>query len=399
MHKSLLLGALCASIAGFHCAPAFAQTLAAPDAKPNAAKPNGDALFDEARARLKVAGPNGSPVEKDLAPDENLRRQRLAVARNAPALAKLREALAANFANAANAGANNFSSGADAREMARQLAQEAAVRAADGQDVAAVRSSLDAIELGAQISSGSMISWLTGSAIDAVGRASLNETAPKLDAEQLRAAITRLAIIQIEVPTLQAVLRSEEKIALELGRPLVEDPKERAKLQAALQRPENPQDDFTHDQKRAILALSPAQFESNVRAVFAEGAMRAAGPYQSVIKADDLKGADPVTDLVKPSVGGLLRLVYERRVLNDRLALAALQLRLIKLESGAYPETFDAGADPFSAELAPLIYRRAGDSYVLYSVGPNGADDNATPVAKDQGANLDAKGDLVAPVL
>ena len=406
MNKSLLLGALCASIlAGLASVPAPAQTLAAPDAT----KPSGAALFNQARALLKVAGPNGSPLTRGLAPDENLRRQRLAVARNAPALAKLREALKANVTNAV--GVPDLSSGADAREFARQLAQESAVRAADGDALGAADSALDALELGAQTSSGSVIAWLTGNAIASVGRASLNEIAPQLDAAQTRAVITRLAIIQIEVPTIEAVLRGEEQIALELGRPLVQDPKARAKMQAQLLQPESALNNFTREQTRAVLALAPAQFESNVRAVFAEAAMRAAQPYQTAANADDLKGADPVTDLVKPSTGGLWRFAYERRNLDDQLALGALRLRLIKLESGAYPTTFEAGTDPFSPTLAPLIYKRVGDSYVLYSVGPDGKDENGAEIqtlrinqetgAKSVSDRLspDSFGDILAPEL
>ena len=406
MQKSLLLGALCVcTFAGLVPTPARAQTLP----MQNAVKPSGAALFNEARALLKAAGPNGSPMIMGLTPDENLRRQRLAVARNAPALAKLREALKANVTNAP--GVPDFSGGAAAREFARQLAQESAVRAADGDVTGAANSALDALELGAQTSSGSMIAWLTGNAIASIGRASLRAIAPRLDAEQTRAVVTRLALVQTEAPTFQSVLRQEEKIALDLGRPLVEDPKERAKMQAALLKPESPKDDFTHEQTRAILALTSAQFETNVHDIFAAAAMRAAQPYQTVAKADDLVGADPVTDLLQPSTRGLWRFGYERRVLNDRFDLSALRLRLIKLKSGAYPETFDAGVDPLSPDLAPLIYKRAGESYVLYSVGPDGKDNDGAKIQtvatdSETGAKsvsdrpeIISTGDIVAPVL
>ena len=405
MNKSLLLGALCACTCGFVVAPIDAQPLRAQNIAPK----SGYDLFVEARALLKAAGPNGSPVERDLAPDENLRRQRLAVARNAPALAKLREALKANVTNAP--GVPNISNGAAAREFARQLAQESAVRAADGDVLGAANSSLDALQLGAQTSSGSIIPWLTGNAIASVGRASLRAIAPRLDAEQTRAVVTRLAIIQLETPTLESVLRSEEQIALALGRPLVEDPKERAKMQAELLQPESAQHDFTHEQTRAILALTPAQFESNVRAVFKAAEISAAQPYQTVAKSEELIGADPVTELFTPPTRGYIRFGYERRVLNDRFDLSALRLRLIKLESGQYPATFDAGADPFSPTLAPLVYKRAGDSYVLYSVGPDGKDDNGAKIqtiATDSSTgaksvndrlDLDSTGDITAPVL
>ena len=107
----------------------------------------------------------------------------------------------------------------------------------------------------------------------------------------------------------------------------------------------------------------------------------------------------------------ITRFNSERNTLSNRLLAAALRLRAIKLESGVYPETFEAGIDPFSPTLAPLIYQREGESYVSYSVGPDGKDDNGTEIqtqvtdqktgAKSVSNRLQPEsfGDIVAPVL
>ncbi|HYW79334.1 MAG TPA: hypothetical protein VE890_07130, partial [Thermoguttaceae bacterium] len=61
-------------------------------------------------------------------------------------------------------------------------------------------------------------------------------------------------------------------------------------------------------------------------------------------------------------------------------------IRCYRLETGELPDTLadlmpdylsEVPEDPFSS--SPLIYRRAGDEYVLYSVGKDGIDDGGPP--------------------
>lgn len=78
----------------------------------------------------------------------------------------------------------------------------------------------------------------------------------------------------------------------------------------------------------------------------------------------------------------------------------ALQVGTYKEEHGEYPEQLDAlvpeyleriPVDLFNGE--PLIYRLEGDSFALYSVGPNFRDDNG--VTNDQGTADEDEGDLI----
>lgn len=57
----------------------------------------------------------------------------------------------------------------------------------------------------------------------------------------------------------------------------------------------------------------------------------------------------------------------------SRMARAALDLRGIRIANGAYPDEWEAPADPNGA--GPLGYRREGDGFVLWSVGEDGVDD------------------------
>lgn len=62
------------------------------------------------------------------------------------------------------------------------------------------------------------------------------------------------------------------------------------------------------------------------------------------------------------------------------------QLELHRLQGGSYPaELADVAAedlqDPFTGKQ--LLYRREGESYVLYSVGENGKDDGGKKLLGD----------------
>ena len=383
----------------------------------NVTTKSGYDLLLEAQKLLKLDGPNGEPTSAEkLAPDENLRRQRLAVARNAPALAKLREALNVGIATPPDIATGvgiPFQIYASAREMARQLNQEAAVAAADGDAMGAAQSDLTALRLGAQISRGSMIQELVGVAIAALARKSFGQHASLLNAAQSREVAGQWQQVLDKMPTYTEVLRDEEKTQLAFMRQNIaglNDPKQRAQAQAQLDGGKLDEDDAKL--MRQMLALSPAEIEADYHAIFDKAVARAATPYFAAIKSEPIQGANPVTNMTADMLNGsALRFSIERDIIANRELVAALKLHAAKLESGQYPATFDAGVDPFSPTLAPLIYKRAGDSYVLYSVGPDGKDENGAEIqtlltndatgVKSVSDRLTpaSTGDIVAPIL
>jgi len=98
---------------------------------------------------------------------------------------------------------------------------------------------------------------------------------------------------------------------------------------------------------------------------------------------------------------------YINRTGNE-LFLAALRLQAWRAEHGHCPDTLDAlqtdaigglPRDPFGD--GPFKYRRDGDGYVLYSVGPDRHDDGGRAVEEVQGEQKDhavapgSKGDYV----
>ena len=72
-----------------------------------------------------------------------------------------------------------------------------------------------------------------------------------------------------------------------------------------------------------------------------------------------------------------------------------LALNLHKLDEGTYPQTLDKLVPDYLSEMPqdifsgkPLIYRLQGEGYLLYSVGPDGKDDNGVAIKTDQTGDL-----------
>ena len=424
MFKFLLLGALCACLV---CAPVRAQDVAPADV----AAASGAQLFAEARA-LIVDGPNGEPLATEkLAPDENLRLQRLSVARNAPALAKSRAALRAYIVLPAfddatpDKALSHFDSINAVRNFARHLAQEAAVRAADGDALGAAQSSLDALELSSQAARGPIINALVGVATTAIARRSLTQNASGLNAAQLRQVAAQWEKISGTFPTYAQTLRDEEQLNLRLTYQNTaadiaqwSDPVAMAQAEAEMKEARAEGEFSDEEWKEAnesfaqVKGLTFADITAETRAIFDGALARANQPYFVARTQAPLRGKNPLAELSAQLLNNAnSRFPSERNIVNNRELVAALRLRAAKLESGGYPATFDAGTDPFSPTLAPLIYKRAGDSYVLYSVGPDGKDDNGAEIqtlttndetgAKTVSDRLapESTGDILAPIL
>ena len=83
--------------------------------------------------------------------------------------------------------------------------------------------------------------------------------------------------------------------------------------------------------------------------------------------------------------------VEEKAHALRRLAVVSLALAVWRAEEGGYPDKLDAlsptvlkaiPSDPFTDK--PLIYRRAGEGYVFYSVGPNMTDDGGVGSSEEK---------------
>jgi hypothetical protein len=86
----------------------------------------------------------------------------------------------------------------------------------------------------------------------------------------------------------------------------------------------------------------------------------------------------------------------ELRAMNMDLVRAALALRVYRMERGAFPEGLGALAPSILKEVPvdgfverALVYRREGNGYVMYSVGPNCVDDGGVERGKATRRNYD----------
>ena len=415
MRKVLIAGALCVCAVGWNCVPVRAQaTVSAPK---TAAQKRGADLLLAARAALATPF---EPAPDKLSPAEKLASQREIVARNAPALVLARQALRAGIEiPLPKSQDEDFDKLlTPAREMARQFRLEASVRAADGDAVAASQSALDALELGVQTGRGSQISALSGLAIAAIARRALEENALSLSAAQSREVADSWEKRAARTAEFAQILRNETEVSTAFLRSSPHMAESDAPMQRILAL-------FALKQALADGEMAPAEADealefmgfslddlaADLRATFDQAIVRAQMPYFAAARAEPIRGTNNITTLTLENVASpRTRLSFERDIVSNRLLVAALRLRASKLESGQYPETFNAGADPFSPTLAPLVYKRAGDSYVLYSVGPDGKDDNAAEIqtvkTDEKGAKTvsdrlapDSTGDISAPVL
>ena len=351
---------------------------------------SGYTLFLQA-GRLFQPTPKDLSITGGLAPTEKLRRQRLRIARNAEALKTFRAALRVGII---------MSDLSDREEILKFYPtlnnlsllsdDEIAVSVADKNWEGAQQTSLDTLEFGNQIGRGGMMNYLNYFTRSRQALEGARRFASQLNAQQSRDFANRWKLLSEQAPTYQQTLRDEEQIVLRAAR-----------SKSASQQPDT-----------AVEEQDNGDLEREVQRVFQQGIESAAMPYQAGIKSQNLENAN---DFIKNYASFPLsrnnRFGAASVTLGNRLFIAALQLRAIKIESGGYPQTFDAGVDPFSPDLAPLIYKREGDSYVLYSVGPDGKDENGAEIqtlrtnqetgTKSVSDRLspDSFGDIVAPVL
>lgn len=363
-------------------APAFSQVAPAPATQTAPAQSGYESLV-EAGAKI-LPGPNGGASNTDpkISPEENLKRERLAVARNAPALALVRLALALQqpvvvpplrFEGDLS---DDFKFNAGMRELARQFSQESDVRLADGDFAGAMNSRLDAMELGAVTGHGVLISMLVGVAIESIGLKDADKFAAHLGAVQCREAAARLKTIEARRTTLAQTLREEQRFALRSTLANFGNFKGMAEPK--------PAEDGTFPTAQDIAgfkALTPETLTRNSARLFDAVVEAAALPPSRAKNFPLPQDLDLFTKTSLALVeGGRYRFGFDRTVAQSRLVRAALELRAAKLEAGAYPTDFTALIDPFSPDSKPLVYKKTARDYLLYSVGPDGKDDDGAEI-------------------
>jgi len=370
---------LCAVLSGAFLSPVRAQTTQ------NTAQKSGYELLVEAGQKVIVK----RGVYDEVAPAEKLRRERASIARNAPALALMRQALRQPIAVPQRAPEKLFPRFARIRELARQLALESDVRFADGDFVGAMNSKVDAMEMGAAISHGPLIAGLVGVAMEAIGRKDAEKPAAHLSAAQCRAIEARLQAIEARRFTLAQTLRNEQSYTLYLQTGYLADMKTKKLAQIV-------DDEFLNAQDiKQLQTLTLEKLAQDNARFFDALVIDADKPYSNT--SPQLPPVSELNPFTRTNSlwakGSGYRFDFARPVAQNRLLRVALELRARKLEHGAYPETFQTPLDPFSPNSKPLVYRRTATSYLLYSIGPDGVDDGGKAVSER--LQPTSRGDLV----
>ena len=382
---------------------------------------------DEPNARLELARAAKAIVVKS---DERiLEREREVVASNAEGLQIIRGALQLPFRAEPLPEAEKLSDEelikllgdirpwASYRNMARLLATESRVRAADKNFTGAMQSAFDAQRLGVLIqSNGQVGDMLTGNAIEALARQQLRSLLPQFELATLKIALRELSQRQATTLTYAHTLRTNaawDRLSYEL---LLREVPQTVAQQMRAEWQRLAQAEIAQSQVAYIISAQQARVD-----IFSEEYMEALEeevPLPDALAADVVP-ADVVTDLVakqfRPSqiFYRTSRLSYENNRAQNALLLAEFALRAYELEHGKVATSWDelvpaylpqAPADPFDYEHALRLTTRDGKT-VAYSIGPDGLDDKGTPIENPDATpeqrfrvEIGRRGDIVSGV-
>ena len=346
------------------------------------------------------------------------------VQRNAAALHWLRLGLVHGFRHMAW-----DSAVADYRSLARLLVLEGQVRISRGDWGAAAQSDLDAIALGERVmENGPLVNREIGVAFEAIGQRALEKTISHLSISQANAVTGRLtSLFQTRFPFWETLREDKWQTESDLMA-LFDSPHWRDTYYRR-----HWENQWKWDENSGLSATLPKDTEpfvwvrvgvrmelmtSSKRATMAEVTQYAdacieltrKNQYGSTLRKEvtvpDAPGGMISSGFTLPL--SFLWLIDTASETRTRLLLMAAALRAYRLASGHYPKTLYQlkptylkilPDDPFDSDdesvwSAPLHYTTIGDTYLLYSVGPDGRDDHGQPIRPGD-VNTSSPGDLV----
>jgi len=367
----------------------WANLLPPPEPAPVRAYPKPNGYDASASAVSKLSGVGGPEADTPWTAEIGALRRAMVGVR--PGLKELRAAVRLPFL----ARPGEEISSAPYRHACRLMAAESRIQLADGKADAAMDTALDIIELGVKFGRGG--SWshtLYGSAFAALGLRSAAPLVEELTASETGIVLARLDRVMAQLPEPTEVMEEER-------RQVASD------LRAFFGKPGHPMD-------RMASPDSEPEWLFNLRTRLAgvfyprSWGNHRIDEYQRALVHELGK---PINQRVPPStptdpvLGEWVsfedyQFPFTQPRAHLRLLRTQLALREYRLRSGRYPASLhelfsgplpEAALDPFTE--TPLLYRRAGAGYLLYSVGPDAHDDGGTP---SPNASVEAKGDLVA---
>jgi hypothetical protein len=284
-------------------------------------------------------------------------------------------------------------------EASRQLVAQARLDLVEGSPSIAVQRCLDVIELGVKMGRGGLwIDSLDGVGCVTTGQFGLERCISRLTAGEAGAAGDRLERIVSQLPEPAGVIDEERRFQLSWARSLLA-----GQLTSRPTYTGNLGERCNQAKEHALFLAYPkpwgySQVDRRWKAIASE--MRKPYSRRSAL-APWPSGTDPVLPLVNFNLDDV-QIPFAQLRASLSLLRTELSLQEYRLRHGVYPDALRrlvptelaaVPADPFTDQ--PLRYFRRGNTYVLYSVGPDLKDSGGVP--------LDARmvvagkvGDLVA---
>lgn len=297
---------------------------------------------------------------------------------------------------------HQYPSYSDFRWLARALLVESHVYAERGQFDKAVSSVLDIMDFGYAVPrGGSLIASLVGNAITAMAIREMENLLPHLDAKTARATSFRLGTIYANRFPYYKTIQEDKRYGQDLLKNALKGADWRKQVADF--------SDLSLAQAARLLLMSKEEYMDEYSQLMDAQINAAHLPYAAM---------QPVTGFENSPADILISHTFSRRWIQARadtqsvLVMMMLALRAYQLDHGNYPPTLQTlvphylrrvPLDPFSG-LTPLRYRLEGEKYFLWSIGPDGVNNNARPIKnKERGGRAqyhswssNAKGDIVA---
>jgi hypothetical protein len=340
------------------------------------------------------------PINRNYSPAEKAS----LVRQNAAALAMLRQGLQYPCWNPPARSFNMLFPGfANFRSMAQLLALESQVKRARRDWSGAINSNLDGLQFGSDMQRGGvMVSALVGISCEAIARLQAWPTVEHLQAQQARAAAKKLESIVSRHVTAADVMREEKWMGQASLMQLFTTRNWQQQLAATMGTAPTWRSNLSFlfvDKKRVL-----DNYTRLLDVTIANAKLPYRAPKQPLPSPDD-----PVTQIIAPGFFNS-QWSFAHNETENGLLLLALALRAYRLEQGAYPASLSqlspryvktTPRDPLAHDLA-FRYKVRGKDYALYSVGPDGKDDNGKPItgrglgSSRRVVQQDDRGDIVA---
>jgi len=293
------------------------------------------------------------------------------------------------------------------RSIARMLIVESRVHSEEGQWDAAAVSAIDCLRMGYDLmQGGNTFDFVVGASANARGLRELWNILPHLDAQQAKKAALRLEKLESTQVSKSDVLREEKYYG-------------QARMIKMMREFPVPYTFYTDEPGSLNFRKILKMLTTTRRAVFSDYThymdqliAYTEKPYLSTTPPPETP-SDMYSQMLIPLYDNF-PWNYAQVTCKASQLRVALLLHAYKLEKGEYPQTLDEMTphylkaipkDPFSSGDT-LKYKKTQEKYILYSIGPDGKDDNGRAIEDKKAKNKrrrffaqpESKGDFVAEI-